>query len=77
MSGSSARPRVFMDVAIGGVKAGRMTFELYNDSAPKTAENFRCLMTGEKGRGRFGKNLHYKNNIFHRVIPGFMAQVSA
>jgi cyclophilin family peptidyl-prolyl cis-trans isomerase len=31
---------------------------------------------GEKGVGRVtGKPLHFKGSIFHRVIPGFMAQV--
>ena len=24
--------------------------------------------------GKLGKPLHYKNSVFHRVIPGFMAQ---
>jgi hypothetical protein len=40
-----------------------------------TAENFRQLCTGEKGRCQAtGRNLTYQNSIFHRVIPGFMAQ---
>lgn len=30
---------------------------------------------GEKGTGRSGKPLHYKNSTFHRVIPKFMLQV--
>lgn len=30
----------------------------------------RC--SGEKGVGRSGKPLHYKNSIFHRIIPNFM-----
>merc|ERR1719335_1273817 len=48
--------------------------ELFADSVPKTAENFRALCTGEKGKGRSGKALHFKGSTFHRVIPGFMAQ---
>ncbi len=39
----AARPKVFFDVAIGGKPAGRITFELYSDVTPKTAENFRAL----------------------------------
>jgi len=48
--------------------------ELFADKVPKTAENFRCLCTGEKGTGRSGKPLHFKGSIFHRVIPDFMLQ---
>ena len=69
-----ANPRVFFDVTIGSKAGGRMVFELYNDVVPKTAENFRALCTGEKGTGRSGKPLHFKNSKFHRVIPGFMCQ---
>ena len=69
-----SRPRVFFDVTIGGRPAGRIVFELYSDIVPKTAENFRCLCTGEKGVGRSGKPLCYKGCSFHRVIPEFMLQ---
>ncbi|KAG9393705.1 Cyclophilin-type peptidyl-prolyl cis-trans isomerase [Carpediemonas membranifera] len=67
-------PTVFFDVTIGGQAAGRITFELFADVVPKTAENFRCLCTGEKGVGKSGKPLHYKGSSFHRVIPEFMLQ---
>lgn len=69
-----ARPNVFFDVSIGGSPAGKITFELFADIVPKTAENFRALCTGEKGNGKSGKPLHYKGSKFHRVIPDFMLQ---
>ena len=61
-------------MTIGGLVAGRIEMTLRADVVPKTAENFRCLCTGEKGTGRSGKPLHYKSSSFHRVIPGFMCQ---
>jgi peptidylprolyl isomerase len=67
-------PKVFFEIAIGGKNKGRMVMELFKSKLPLTTENFRALCTGEKGVGKSGKNLHYKNSIFHRVIPGFMAQ---
>jgi len=67
-------PRVFFDVSIGGAAARRVTLELRADKVPKTAENFRQLCTGEAGNGREGNALHFKANLFHRIIPGFMAQ---
>ncbi|CAK9170883.1 unnamed protein product [Ilex paraguariensis] len=69
-----ANPKVFFDVLIGKMKAGRIVMELFADVTPKTAENFRALCTGEKGIGMSGKPLHYKGSIFHRIIPNFMCQ---
>ena len=43
---------------------GTIRFELLEDEAPKTAENFRLL--AERG--------YYDGVIFHRVIPNFMIQ---
>eukprot|EP00927_Polykrikos_kofoidii_P076501 TRINITY_DN73582_c0_g1_i1.p1 TRINITY_DN73582_c0_g1~~TRINITY_DN73582_c0_g1_i1.p1 ORF type:complete len:370 (+),score=44.73 TRINITY_DN73582_c0_g1_i1:75-1184(+) len=72
-------PHVFLQVEVRGPEllgrpgkveaSGRMEFELFADVVPKTAENFRCLCTGERGPA-----LHFENSIFHRIIPGFMAQ---
>jgi hypothetical protein len=31
-------------------------------------------LLGEKGLGKSGKPIHFKNSIFHRVIKGFMIQ---
>jgi len=68
-------PRVFFDITIGGAPAGRVVIELFADVVPKTAENFRALCTGEKGRGKqSGKPLHFKGCTFHRVIKDFMIQ---
>lgn len=69
------RPRCFFDLSIGGIPAGRVVFELFNDIAPKTADNFRSLCTGECGLGSTtGKPLHYKGSIIHRVVKDFMIQ---
>merc|ERR1712032_1332319 len=53
---------------------GRIEMTLNADVVPKTAENFRCLCTGEKGTGKSGKALHFKGSTFHRVINDFMCQ---
>lgn len=62
-----SRPRVFFDIHADGTNLGRITFELFADVVPKTAENFRALCTGEHGFG-------YKGSAFHRIIPQFMCQ---
>ncbi|MFY9344284.1 MAG: peptidylprolyl isomerase [Planctomycetota bacterium] len=67
-------PRVYFDITIGDKAAGRITFELFADVVPKTAESFRALCTGEKGMGKQGKALHYKGCRFHRIIQQFMCQ---
>lgn len=70
----ATNPQVFFDITIGGVPAGRIVMELRADVAPKTAENFRALCTGEQGTGTSGKPLHFKGSSFHRIIPEFMCQ---
>jgi peptidylprolyl isomerase len=69
-----SNPKVFFDMTIGGVAAGRIEMTLRADVVPKTAENFRALCTGEKGVGQSGKPLHFKGSSFHRVINDFMCQ---
>merc|ERR1712065_28797 len=69
-----SNPSVFFDITIGGAPAGRIVMQLFADVAPKTAENFRALCTGEKGVGLSGKPLSYKGSCFHRVIKDFMIQ---
>lgn len=67
-------PKVFFDVTADAAPLGRIVMELRADVVPKTAENFRCLCTGEKGVGKSGKPLHFKGSSFHRVITDFMCQ---
>lgn len=59
--------KVYFDITINDAPAGRINFNLFEDVAPKTAENFRALATGEQGFG-------YEGSGFHRVIPQFMLQ---
>lgn len=70
---NKSNPQTYFDITIGeegqeGYKKGRVVFELFKDHTPKTAENFRALCTGDH------EGLTYKNNIFHRIISGFMMQ---
>jgi cyclophilin family peptidyl-prolyl cis-trans isomerase len=51
-------------IAVLETTAGTIKFELLDDEAPKTAENFEDL----------AKRGSYNGTIFHRTIPGFMIQ---
>jgi len=51
-------------IAVIETNKGTIKFELLEEDAPKTTENFRLL--AEKG--------YYDDVIFHRVIPNFMIQ---
>ena len=70
---SAVHSSVFFDVTVGGSPIGRIEIDLMANT-PITSENFRALCTGERGVGKSGKPLHFKGCVFHRIIPGFMAQ---
>ncbi|GAB1863458.1 40 kDa peptidyl-prolyl cis-trans isomerase [Camponotus japonicus] len=67
-------PVVFLDIAVGPEKVGRVIIELFKNVVPQTAENFRALCTGEKGAGVKAARLHYKGSTFHKIISQFMIQ---
>ena len=72
---SSSEDNVWFRIEIGGEEAGIIRFHLFDSVTPKTASNFRCLCTGERGLSPFsGKPLHYRGSSFHRIIPQFMLQ---
>jgi cyclophilin family peptidyl-prolyl cis-trans isomerase len=55
----AANPHVTLDTSMG-----KIVLELYPDKAPKTVANFLSYV----------KSHQYDGEIFHRVIPNFMAQ---
>ncbi|MBA42780.1 MAG: peptidylprolyl isomerase [Magnetococcales bacterium] len=56
-----------MDIATNSNKIGRLIFKLYHNTTPRTVTNFAKLIKGDEGFG-------YRDSIFHRIIPNFMAQ---
>ena len=74
-AGHEKNARVFLEIGRDKDEVvGRIELELFSDLLPITCENFRCLCTGEKGKGLTGKPLHYKGVKLHRIITGFMTQ---
>ena len=74
---SGTGPRCYLDISLDGSEtSSRLVFTLFADKVPKTAENFRALCTGEKGKSNdfSGTPLCYAGSKFHRIVPGFMAQ---
>eukprot|EP00940_MAST-03C_sp_MAST-3C-sp2_P002220 g2220.t1 len=75
MEGSESKnPFVYLDIAIDGVRAGRLSFELRRDVCPKTAENFLLLCTGESIDKLNPKKLCFKGTQIHRIVPGQVLQ---
>ncbi|XP_068841577.1 probable inactive peptidyl-prolyl cis-trans isomerase-like 6 [Capricornis sumatraensis] len=59
---------VFLDISIDLYPIGRLIFELFSDTCPKTCKNFQILCTGKAGFSQSGIKLHYTGSIFHRVV---------
>ncbi|KAL9110030.1 MAG: hypothetical protein Q9227_005369 [Pyrenula ochraceoflavens] len=66
-------PICFFDVTLGGEPLGRIKMQLFSQTVPRTAENFRQFCTGEH-KGPNGRPQGYKGSKFHRVIKDFMLQ---
>lgn len=66
-------PIVFFDISLGGEALGRVKMQLYADTVPRTAENFRQFCTGEH-KNHLKRPQGYKGCRFHRVIRDFMIQ---
>lgn len=69
-----ANPKVFFDMTVCGKTVGRIVMELFADTTPRTAENFRALCTGEKGMGKKGKPLHYKGSVIYHRCADYMIE---
>ncbi len=65
-------PDIFMDISVDGEYIGQIQFKLYWE-CDIACENFVFISTGEQAMGQCG-TLHYKGNLFHRIIPGFLIQ---
>lgn len=69
-------PQVWLDFQIGNATKNstchtyRVTIALYSDTVPRTAENFRCLCTGERGLGAHGAPLHFRRSLVYKAHSG-------
>ncbi|NXD80011.1 PPIL6 protein, partial [Halcyon senegalensis] len=65
---SSTHVFVYLEIAIEEQIVGRLLFELFPEVCPRTCENFRALCTGGVKSPRDGRELTYKNSLFHRLV---------
>ncbi|KFQ29420.1 Peptidyl-prolyl cis-trans isomerase-like 6, partial [Mesitornis unicolor] len=59
---------VYLEIAIEDQPVGRLLFELFSEACPRTCENFRTLCTGGAKSLCDGRELTYKNSLFHRLV---------
>ncbi|XP_057269222.1 probable inactive peptidyl-prolyl cis-trans isomerase-like 6 isoform X1 [Pezoporus wallicus] len=59
---------VYLEIAIEEQLIGRLIFELFSDACPRTCENFRALCIGGAKSRCDGRELTYKNSLFHRIV---------
>ncbi|XP_011030610.1 PREDICTED: peptidyl-prolyl cis-trans isomerase cyp11-like isoform X2 [Populus euphratica] len=72
---NTQNPEVFLDISIGGNLAERIEIELLADHAPKTAQNFLALCSGDMGLGKHtGKPMYLKGSTFYNVVRGKWAE---
>ncbi|XP_071597296.1 probable inactive peptidyl-prolyl cis-trans isomerase-like 6 isoform X2 [Heliangelus exortis] len=65
---SSQHVFVYLEIAIEEQPIGRLLFELFSDMCPRTCENFRALCCGEAKSLLDGRELTYKDSLFHRIV---------
>lgn len=77
---AEGNPVVYLDIEFEGdtppTRKGenRIVLELYANTVPRTAENFRVLCVGDTVSQSTGVPLKFAGSGFHRVIPKFMIQ---
>jgi len=65
----------YLDITIGAKAVGRIVFELFLDTTPKTAENFIGLCTGDYGYSTTTKHrLSYLESKIHKIVKGSYIQ---
>ena len=65
--------KCFFDVEINQRLKGRIVVGLFNNTVPKTVDNFLQLCTGQAVSTVTGNKLSYKDSLFFRIIPGNFA----